>query len=411
MYAVGDANLSTSSTSSDSIQMLSSIELKEFTDLSGDTSTKYFQLYKFEKTETLELPSNNEDLISVLNDVDFVIRNKDEKNTSYIDYINAAKLVTIGDANIKDIDFNSVEKIVDENNESYLQLYNFNKNETIDLPDKEDEKRATLGNIDLIVRDKINSTTDVSYVNALDLFQSPLSANYTGDANLENTPYYSIEKLSNENDGQYFQLYMFDKDITTPVNTLSGVDLVVRRKTDDDRYVIEYISADLKLSSEISADSDINNFNFKSIQISSIDSDDTKYVQLYNFEKVNNTDLSIVIDAENQSIPEYWNILVRENDLGGGGILRYATLSINLSSLSGNASGTVTTDTELTSTGLQSIEKKYSDVDQRDYITLYNFDKTEKDLTLSVSKSNPNLPENYSILVKDTDNYGLTTLK
>lgn len=409
MYAIGDANLSSSLSS---IPILSSIELKEFVDPDTETSTKYFQLYKFEKTETLGLPSDYEDLISVLNTVDFVIRNKDEKNTSYIDYINAAKLVTIGDANIKDIEFNSVEKIVDENSESYLQLYNFNKNETIDLPDYEDEKRAALGNIDLIVRDKTNnSTTDVSYVNALDLYQSPISANYTGDANIVDTSCYSIEKLSNENDGQYFQLYMFDKDITTPVNALSDINLVVRRKTDDNSYVIEYISADLLSSSEISADSDITDINFKSIQISRIDSDDKKYVQLYNFEKVDTADLSIVIDAENQSIPEYWNILVRENDLGGGGTLKYATLSINLSSLSGNASGNVTTDTELTATGLQSIDKKYSEDISAEYITLYNFDKTEKDLTLSVSKSHPNLPENIQILVKDTDNYGLTILK
>jgi hypothetical protein len=116
-----------------------------------------------------------------------------------------------------------------------------------------------------------------------------------------------------------------------------------------------------------------------------------KYLGLYNF-NTTSADLSIVIDDKNKSIPKYYNILVRENDLGGGATLKYATLSIDLS---GGNSVSVITDTELTSVCLSSIEKKYSDDISTDYLTLYNFDKTEKDLTLSVSKSNPNLPENY----------------
>jgi hypothetical protein len=157
----------------------------------------------------------------------------------------------------------------------------------------------------------------------------------------------------------------------------------------------------------LSSDTDVSNeddeLNQYSVEISStiIEKEDdngepmppteVKYLGLYNF-NTTSADLSIVIDDKNKSIPKYYNILVRENDLGGGATLKYATLSIDLS---GGNSVSVITDTELTSVCLSSIEKKYSEDISADYITLYNFDKTEKDLTLSVSKSNPNLPENY----------------
>ena len=118
------------------------------------------------------------------------------------------------------------------------------------------------------------------------------------------------------------------------------------------------------------------------------------YVGLYKFNK-KAQDLGFVLNAEHPAISSDYQILVKDksSDIH---YLKYATLSIDLS-------GGSLVDTEISDLNLSSIDKKKTDDDTRTYLTLHNFDKSEKDLTLSISHETPNLPENIQLLVRDSD--------
>ena len=118
------------------------------------------------------------------------------------------------------------------------------------------------------------------------------------------------------------------------------------------------------------------------------------YVGLYKFNK-KEQDLDLVLNAEHPAISSDYQILVKDksSDIH---YLKYATLSIDLS-------GGSLVDTEISDLNLSSIDKKKTDDDSRTYLTLHNFDKSEKDLTLSISHETPNLPENIQLLVRDSD--------
>ena len=118
------------------------------------------------------------------------------------------------------------------------------------------------------------------------------------------------------------------------------------------------------------------------------------YVGLYKFNK-KEQDLGFVLNAEHPAISSDYQFLVKDksSDIH---YLKYATLSIDLS-------GGSLVDTEISDLNLSSIDKKKTDDDSRTYLTLHNFDKSEKDLTLSISHETPNLPENIQLLVRDSD--------
>lgn len=118
------------------------------------------------------------------------------------------------------------------------------------------------------------------------------------------------------------------------------------------------------------------------------------YVGLYKFNK-KEQDLGFVLNAEHPAISSDYQILVKDksSDIH---YLKYATLSIDLS-------GGSLVDTEISDLNLSSIDKKKTDDDSRTYLTLHNFNKSEKDLTLSISHETPNLPENIQLLVRDSD--------
>ena len=121
---------------------------------------------------------------------------------------------------------------------------------------------------------------------------------------------------------------------------------------------------------------------------------DVPYVGLYKFNK-KEQDLGFVLNAEHPAISSDYQILVKDksSDIH---YLKYATLSIDLS-------GGSLVDTEISDLNLSSIDKKKTDDDSRTYLTLHNFDKSDKDLTLSISHETPNLPENIQLLVRDSD--------
>ena len=118
------------------------------------------------------------------------------------------------------------------------------------------------------------------------------------------------------------------------------------------------------------------------------------YVGLYKFNK-KAQDLNFVLNDEHPFISSTYQFLVKDKS-SGVNYLKYATLAIDLS-------GGSLVDTEISDLNLSSIDKKKTDDDSRTYLTLHNFDKSEKDLTLSISHETPNLPENIQLLVRDSD--------
>ena len=125
------------------------------------------------------------------------------------------------------------------------------------------------------------------------------------------------------------------------------------------------------------------------------------YLGLYKFYETKQ-DLDFVLNAEHPAISSDYQILVKDKS-SDVHYLKYATLSIDLS-------GVCLVDTEIPEVNLSSIDKKTTDDNSRTYLTLHNFDKIEKDLTLSISHETPNLPDNIQILVRDNDG-GTKTLK
>lgn len=118
------------------------------------------------------------------------------------------------------------------------------------------------------------------------------------------------------------------------------------------------------------------------------------YAGLYKFNK-KAQDLNFVLNDEHPFISSTYQFLVKDKS-SGINYLKYATLAIDLS-------GGSLVDTEISDLNLSSIDKKKTDDDSRTYLTLHNFNKSEKDLTLSISHETPNLPENIQLLVRDSD--------
>lgn len=113
-------------------------------------------------------------------------------------------------------------------------------------------------------------------------------------------------------------------------------------------------------------------------------------MRLYNF-GAGNTDLTVSFSKDQPEILSGVNVLVRY-----GTELKYASLSVDFSA------GNISADSTIDGIQQKSIETKHSDDLSTDYFQLYNFDKTNTDLTVVTNTADGYTPTNQLVLVKNT---------
>ena len=270
-------------------------------------------------------------------------------------------------------------------------LWNFDKAERISLGqalDKEKSKKDSAAScrVDVVIRigkadNSVSAPAMVDYLELSTLVTSCDTDFYSKKPKeIKST---SIERTSAEKGQPALQLKGFKDEYKSDVP--EKYDLIVRETTADEDKVLKYISpADL-----FQVDNDISSLSRSSLQKQADPNDaDKKFVQLYNFDQ-SSRDVTLSIDNDSRELPAGYSLLVRRTTDEGDTVLDYANLSIGLSAeLSCDSQGT---------TGKKSIAyNAYGELE------LYNFDKTNTDLTVVTHTDDGYTPTNQLVLVKNT---------
>ena len=265
---------------------------------------------------------------------------------------------------------------------SYYQLYKFGLSDNVQLSDLSDVQA------DVLVR-KINGKDHtLEYVALSSLSSVPCSA----DSEIAGLNLSSISVANTEGDGKVYQLYNFDKYTTTGKDELSAYNpAVLVRKIDGNYHTLEYVAlSDISAEgTSCSADSEVEALS----SIGVLSNDNGKVYELYNFDKMSSDinakiwtlgDLDSdkrgktgkLIDPTTKKLLSV-DILVRDNSTKQ---LKYMNLSVD----------PINVDTYSTNTKNKSIVYYTDKFQDRDYLTLYDFNTTPKTV-LSATISNNGL--------------------
>lgn len=264
---------------------------------------------------------------------------------------------------------------------AYYQLYNFELSDNVQLSD--------LSNVqaDVLVRKIDGKDHTLEYLALSALSGTSCSA----DSEIEGMHLSSIAVADTEGEGKAYQLYNFDKDTTTSKDELSAYKpAVLVRKIDGNDHILEYVALSDVSSGEVtscSADSEIESLNLSSIGI--VDNGHGKVYELYNFDKMSSDinakiwtlgDLDSdkhgktgkLIDTTTKNLLSV-DILVRDNSTKQ---LKYMNLSVD----------PINVDTYATNTKNKSLVYSKDQFQDRDYLTLRDFNTTpDTKLTAKIS--------------------------
>lgn len=270
-------------------------------------------------------------------------------------------------------------------------FWNFEKAQRISLGEalnKENSNKDSSAScrVDVVLRigkadNSVSAPTMVDYLELSTLVVSCDTDFYNKDPKeMKST---SIEYTSAEKGQPALQLKGFKDEARSKVP--DQYDLIIRDTNED--KVLKYIApVDL-----FQVDNDISSLHRNSLEKQTDPNDaDKKFVQLYKFDQ-SSRDVTLSIDNDNRELQAGYSILVRRTTDEGDTVLDYANLSIGISAeqLSCDSQGTT--------------NKKSIAYNTAGELELYNFDKTNTDLTVSYA-ANGYTPTNQLVLVKNTSN-------
>ena len=273
----------------------------------------------------------------------------------------------------------------EKDGDTWYQLFNFDKNDVSSYAELSSKKPA------LLVR--TSETNDGKEKHILEYVAlSALSCtSCSADSEIDSLNLSSIAVADTKGDGKAYQLYNFDKDTTTSKDELSAYKpAILVRKINGNDHTLEYVALSDVSSGEgtpCSADSEIQSLNLSSIGI--VNNGDGKVYELYNFDKTNSDinakiwtlgDLDSdkhgktgkLIDTTTKNLLSV-DILVRDNSTKQ---LKYMNLSVD----------PINVDTYSTNTKNKSLIYHKDKFQDRDYLTLKDFDTTpDTKLTATIS--------------------------